>query len=335
MAIEVNTDRVICTKCGISYGRRKGYFPVNYGMLYKGTGHTAVCRDCIDKMYDAYLSQCEDPGRAVRQMCRKLDLYWDEKLFNQTYSKTSPRTVMTQYMAKLTGASYAGKSYDDTLSKEGSLWTFGEAPEEPEPAEPAATVIWDDDSDSEMPDERVIAFWGPGYTPGMYRELERRFSLWMEKFPKGVDVDIGTEAIIRQICSLELDINRDRAKGKSVDKSINALNTLLGSANLKPVQRKQEEADANLDGTPLGVWIQRFEKERPLPEVDEDCKDVNHLRKYVFIWMGHLCKMLGLKNGYEKMYEDEIARLRVEKPEYDGDDDEAFMMEVMNEERDG
>ena len=63
-------------------------------------------------------------------------------------------------------------------------------------------------------------------------------------------------------------------------------------------------------------------------------KDVNGIRKYVFTWMGHLCKMLGLKNGYAKLYEDEIERLRVNRPEYDGDDDEAFMNRLFEEEDD-
>ena len=48
--------------------------------------------------------------------------------------------------------------------------------------------------------------------------------------------------------------------------------------------------------------------------------------------MGHLCKMLGVKNGYTKLYDEEIDRLRVEKPEYDGDDDEALMSHAYSEE---
>lgn len=38
-----------------------------------------------------------------------------------------------------------------------------------------------------------------------------------------------------------------------------------------------------------------------------------------------LCKMLGVKNGYTKMYEDEINRLKVEKPEYDGDEEDLLI----------
>ena len=47
--------------------------------------------------------------------------------------------------------------------------------------------------------------------------------------------------------------------------------------------------------------------------------------------MGHVLRMLGKKNGYEKMYQDEIDRLRVEKPEYDGDDDEILLTAYMEE----
>ena len=87
--------------------------------------------------------------------------------------------------------------------------------------------------------------------------------------------------------------------------------------------------------TPLGVWIHKYENQRPLPEVEND---ENHIKKYIFTWMGHLCKMLGIKNGYTKMYEDEIEKLRVEKPEYDGDDEDLmidYFSEFDNEAKQG
>ena len=66
-------------------------------------------------------------------------------------------------------------------------------------------------------------------------------------------------------------------------------------------------------------------------------KDVNGVRKYVFTWLGHVCKMNNKKNGFSKLYESEIQRLRVEKPEYDDEDDEDMMMDVFGsgEEYDG
>lgn len=345
MAIEMNSDLVICFKCGRRYGRRKGYFPVNYSILYKGVGYLPICKDCIDTMYNEYLAQCGNAKDAVRQMCRKLDLYWDENVFEIVMRKSTTRSMMTQYIAKTNSVSYAGKSYDDTLSKEGTLWNLDLTPPDTDTSETSLDEQEDSDQDVKIENEvdeyineltsypvtkDVVAFWGTGYSPSMYAELEQRRAYYMSKLSNDAELDVGMEAIIRQICSLELDINRDRAAGKAVDKSVNALNTLLGSANWKPIQKK-DGADSPFIN-PLGVWLNRYENEKPLPKVSKSLEDVNGIKKNVFTWMGHLCKMLSKKNGYTRMYEEEINRLRVEKPEYADEDDETLLMDAYSEE---
>lgn len=326
MAIEIGSEKIICPKCGTAYSRRKGYFAVSYAELHKGIGYVPFCKDCVDKMYSSYLSQCNDTKAAVRQICRKLDLYWNEKIYESVINKSSTHTIMTQYISKLNSVSCAGKSYDNTLLEEGTIWNFTTVPNIPDEQleDVVDTKVLYDVSDE------VIAFWGSGYTPEMYKDLEQRRMYWMSKFPEGIELDIGTEALIRQICNLEIDINRDRVAGKSIDKSVNALNNLLGSASLKPTQRK-EDVDSSILNSPMGVWLYRYENVKPLPDIDEDLKDVNKLKKYIFTWMGHLCKMLGKKNGYTRLYEAEIDRLRVERPEYDGEDDETLLVDVYSE----
>lgn len=322
MSLEMSSDKAVCHRCGTVYSRRKGYFPVSYSVLNKGTGHTHICRNCIDNIYDGYLSQCNDPKLAVRQVCRKLDLFWSEKVFDIVNKQSVPRSMMTQYLSKIASTTYAGKSYDDTLSLEGTLWNFGQnttdaiVEEKPE-EKPVETPTQDGD---ESVSDDIVMFWGSGYTPNMYRELEQRKAYWVKRLGEDYEMDIGTEAIIRQICALELDINRDRAAGKAIDKNVNALNNLLGSAKLKPNQ-KNDDIDTDTINSPLGVWIYRYEYQKPLPDVDDDLKDVNKLRKYVFTWLGHLCKMLNIKNAYSDLYESEISKYTVDKPEYDGDDD--------------
>ena len=327
MPIELSSDRAQCTRCGTAYGRHKGNFPVNYSILYKGLGYIPICKDCIDAMYNTYLSQCGNARDAVHQMCRKLDLFWSDRVFDIVAAKTTTRSMMTQYIAKTNTSAYLGKSYDDTLSAEGTLWSFSDNAAAIASIE-SVPVDEQGQKQEEDVDPEIAAFWGPGYTSKMYGELEQRRTYWMSRFPEDTEFDIGTEALIRQICSLEIDINRDRAAGRSVDKSITALNTLLGSANLKPAQRKQDDADASLAAVPLGVWLYRYENKRPLPEIDDDLKDVNGIKRYIFIWFGHVLKMLGIKNKYSQLYDEEIERLRVEKPEYEGDDDELFMTSI-------
>ena len=113
--------------------------------------------------------------------------------------------------------------------------------------------------------------------------------------------------------------------GTKISDDINAYNALLGSANLKPSQKKVE-AQAS-DGTPFGVWIQRWENERPIPEPDKEFDDVDGITRYISVWfLGHLCKILKIKNSYSRMYEEAIERLRVERPEYVGEDDEELAL---------
>ena len=329
MALEVGSVKARCYKCGREYSRLKGYFPVNYSLLNKGVGHTPICKECIDSLYDSYLSQCHDAKAAVRQLCRKLDLYWSENVYNITERKSTTRSVMTNYITKINSVTFAGKCYDDTLSEEGTLWDFGHSFDKSEDKSDSISensLTTEDITLEDVPEE-VRIFWGSGYTPEMYRELEERRNYWMSRLPEGTTLDIGTETLIRQACNLEIDINRARAEGKSIDKLVNALNNVLGGANLKPTQKK-EDLDASIANTPMGVWLYRYENLRPLPETDEELKDVNGIKKYIFTWMGHLCKMLNIKNGYTRLYEAEINRLRVERPEYSDEDDETLLIDA-------
>lgn len=320
-SLEVNASSSVCRRCGRAYGRLKGYFPVSYSALYKGTGYLAYCRECVDEMYALYLAECKDSKMAVRQMCRKLDLYWNEKIYESVDKKNATRSIMTGYIAKTNAVKQAGKSYDDTLREENALWVTPSAYSDEDNI--VATAIATEE-EIEVPDE-VTIFWGPGYTASMYMELEKRRAYWMSRYPEGTELDIGTEALIRQICSLEIDINKARMEGKPIDKYVNSLNTVLGSANLRPTQKK-EEVDADLEKMPLGVGIQKWENYRPLPATPKEKKDVNGVIKNITTWyLGHACKMAGIKNHYSKMYEDAMARYRVERPDLDEEDDETVL----------
>lgn len=328
--IEVNVSSSTCRKCGTAYGRLKGYFPVSYGDLYKGAGYLPYCKDCIDSMFSSYLTESGSTRAAVRQMCRKLDLYWSDQVFDAVERQNAAKSAMTSYITKINAIKYAGKSYDDTLRGEGALWDF--AHKQDKLVNSTSGFLESDPLDGnannfEVPQD-VIAFWGPGYTPEMYAALEKRRDYWMANLPDGVEVNVGLEALIRQIVSTELDINRERAAGNPVDKLQATLNTYLGSAMLKPAQ-KTEDLDASIEKTPFGVWIDRWENKRPVPDPDPEFQDVDGIVKYVTTWfLGHLCKMLGIKNTYCKLYEQEIAKLRAENPDYAEESDEDLFNDI-------
>lgn len=334
MAIEVVSDKAVCCRCGIAYGRRKGNFPVSYAALYKGTGYLPYCKSCVDAMYNDYVSQCGEAKGAVRQMCRKLDLFWNETAFDSVEKKATTRTMMTNYITRINNIAYAGKSYDDTLSVEGGLWNYG-TDNRPDGGtidntEPVYTPTTEEQEVTleDIPSD-VIAYWGPGYTPEMYLELEQRLQYYKVQMNADEQLDMGTEALLRQIAMMEIDINRARADGRSVDKMVNSLNSLISSLN-KP--SKASATDSSAANTPFGVWIKRWENERPLPEIDESMKDVDGIIKYVLTWVcGHLAHMLKIKNARSPLYEEAVSRLRVDHPEYDEDDDDVLLYDLFGD----
>ena len=314
-SLEVNASSSTCRMCGRAYGRLKGYFPVSYADLYKGTGYLPYCWDCITKIYTGYFTECGDHETATERLCRKLDLYWNRDAYAASKRVKSSRSILTNYLSRLTNAQYAGKCYEDTV-REAKL----AAGSKDQANAGEAGVIND-----------VISYWGPGYTEEMYLELEKRRKYWISNLPDGVVPDVRVESLIRQICGQEIDINKLRSAGQPADKQAALLDKLVTSL-LRPDQRNDGDADLE---KPLGVWLYRYENHRPLPEIDDELKDTNGFIRYVLCWMlGPLSKMFGLKNKYQINYEKELEKYTVQKPEYDGDDDELAFSEQMLEDDD-
>lgn len=342
MSLELSSSSIVCSKCGTAYGKRSGNFYRCHGQAYKGIGYMTTCKKCVDQAFEQYLAASADTMMAMRQVCRKFDLYWNYNAYDYVFKRNVTKNIVSAYLQKLSNATYIGKSYDDTLMADGTIWDFSTEEERSKhdisqdiTSESYIDVPSDGKEEAEdisIPDE-IIDFWGPSYTPDMYLELDKRYRYWKNKlkYTEDDELDAGIEALIRQICGLEIDINKERSEGKTPDKLVSTLNSLIGSAQLKPDQKKDDitKADAN---TPFGVWIRRWEDERPIPEVDPSLKDVDGIVKYITTWfLGHLAKMLGVKKAEVKLYEQEIERLRVERPEYSEEDDEELITDIFSD----
>lgn len=326
-AIDINVPSTMCRKCGKTYSRLKGYFPVNYGPLYKGNGYMPYCRSCIDKMYEEYLALSKSELLAVRQVCRKLDLYWNQGIFNRVVKNNSQHSMMTSYITAINAAKYAGKCYDDTLREYGSLWTWGLGGTTEVQETPADET---EGAECEVPPDEIKNFWGPGYSDDMYWQLDERYKYWLGQYPDDVELTLGEEALLRQVCNLEISIAQSRSKNKSIEKEVSTLNSIIGSLNIRPDKKKYTEGSLN-ESTPFGVWIRKIEDTRPISDPDPEFQDVDGVRKYITVWFfGHLCKMLKIKNSYSRLYEDEMKKLRVERPEYEGEDDEAIIEDIFD-----
>lgn len=324
----VSTQKYYCCKCGTAYSRQKGYFPVSHSPMYRGTGYLPICSDCIDTLYEQYRSMLSDDKEAMRRVCMKLDLYWSDDIYDMVERTAGVNSRIRTYIGKTNIIRYLDKTFDDTLFEE-SLNYDGKRSDR----FIFSSQQGSSDSEHESPiDQSLIDFWGPGYTYDFYMELERRYKDWTD----GITVEDPSErSLYKQICLLEAIIARDSAQGKAIDKNVNALNTLLGSMNLKPAQKKNE-TDEDLENMPLGVGIQKWEYSRPLPETPKEKRDIRGIVKNITTWyLGHACKMVGLRNSYCKMYEDAMDELRVKRPEYDDEDDDTMLSDIFGDHKSG
>lgn len=281
-----------------------------------------MCNTCVDKLLVKYKDEFKDDKEAVKRICLKFDIYWNEDLFQSISRRSQRGTIVRAYISGSNLYKYNNKTYDDTIA------------EESEKNVDLAAKILSDAQAEEKIDQKDIDFWGPGFTCQEYDLLNKKYQRWIGELPSDVDVTVGMETLYRQICMLEITINRNSMSGKPNEQAINQLNNLLGSVNAKPVQRKQEEAaEAPFDSLPFGVGIRMCENTRPIPKPLPQFDDVDNVVRYITVWfLGHLCKMLHIKNAYCKMYEDEINRLRVERPDLDGEDDETFFNDIFGDE---
>lgn len=309
-----------CTRCGKVYPSKAKHFNRSRSPLFfYNDRYFPICRNCIIDMYEGYIKELGNERDAIRRICMKLDIYWNDTLYNSVdNSKSSTPKIMT-YIKNSNLNHYKDKNYDTTLEEEKSKEAIIQYAEETE-----------EDQEQEVPKE-IIDFWGSGLTASYYRELEHQLKKWTDG-RRIEDIDIGEITVIKKICLLEVMINQDVATGnnKAVEKNVRALDALLGSANLKPVQKVSPSNNNDKTGmTPFGVWIKKIEDERPIPEPEEKFKDVDGIAKYISVWfLGHLSKVLNVSNRYSNLYEEEIAKLTVERPEYEGYDDEEVLEDI-------
>lgn len=311
-------DKYICSRCGKAYKVQEKNFPASQSPLYSYNGYFPVCNHCVDQLYEHYRETLGSGEAAIQRICQKFDIYWNPDLWGMVNKINTSASRVRSYISKTFLVRYIGKTYDDTLDEIEAAKLHIALPESAQPEDIAG-------KDGPMTvDADTVAFWGTGFDAPTYLELGQRFERWTKELPK--PLPIVEEAIYKQICIQEIMINRNIALGKDIEKGQNALNTLLGSLSIKPNQNKDDK-NAELESTPLGVWAKRWEDHRPIP--DDETINEPGLIKYITVWLyGHLAKSLGLKNMYSQVYEDEIARYRVKRPEYVDEDDDQIISDI-------
>lgn len=160
----------------------------------------------------------------------------------------------------------------------------------------------------------VISFWGKGFSNSDYNFLEDYYNDIIISYEHDSPIQRN---IYKNMAITQLEANKARSENRinDYDKLMKSLSNLMNDANIKPVQ----ETGANAaEQATLGLLIKKWENERPIPDPEDEFKDVDGIMKYVQVWfLGHLSRMLNIENSYSKIYEDELEKYTVDNPTHE------------------
>lgn len=271
------------------------------------SGLMSVCRDHCNEIYTEYFKIYNNMETALQNTCRDLDVCFNQEAFRQTQSHIEKllnqgkraETIFGYYKSKLcsTGKNNAGISSfrfkDSDIYNNDKINTFNYELEK---------------TDFDVTQD-LIRFWGTNFNPEEYEYLSEKMDEYLNTFECETP---SMEELLKQAAFESLEIRNKRQKREDVSKNLKNLQDLLGSANIKPNQ--ESGANATEQAT-FSLLLKKWENEEPVPEPDEEWKDVDGIGKYIRVWfLGHLCKMMGIVNEHSKEYEEEMARLRVNLP---------------------
>lgn len=316
---EVKKGNLICCKCGETYTKQAGFFPASKSPLYEGNnGYLPICKNCLKDLYMHYVTTLGSEWKAVERICSKFDMYFSMTIVDGCVSSATDSAVIMTYISRVSLPNYKNKTYDSTIEEdeyEESIKNKEQVTEEEESA--ARRII-----------EEGIKTWGVELEANDYRFLDTEFDDWNAR------CDISgksRETLVKNLCMVKLMQNKALANkdNDTYTKLCQTYQKDLQAANLTP---KQVEETERANEIPLGVLIKKFEDEDPIPQPIPEFKDWSGIQKVVRVYfIGHLMKMLGLKNKYSKEYEEEMASYLPSVGDKIGSDDSEDIYEYLME----
>ena len=294
--------------------------------LYGAFCKIPYCKECLNKLYQNYyekykrLEYSSPERKAIERMCMVLDLYYSDKIFNSVMDqfengKFAGVPIMYLYVKNVKMYQYRNKNYDTTIHEK-----YKEAKDRD-----SVFSIYDKD-DSQKSEEVALGenLFGSGFSNDDYVFLYREYCDWTTRHECQTK---SQEELFKQICHARLNLLKAERAGQDTKDLMTTFLKALEAAKLQP---KQNVGDAMSDAQTFGTLIDKWENTRPIPEVDDELKDVDKIGLYIDVFFrGHLSKMMGLKNGLSNIYDQFIKKYTVEKTEYDADEDNDALFEAI------
>lgn len=313
-------EKYTCFYCGKEYVNTNFYN--SNSEFYSNISKIPYCKQCIEKFYQQYFEKYTNEGcltpekKAVQRLCMIFDIYYRDDVFVSSMNKIKGSNMnispMGQYMKTIQLQQYNRnkESYENTIY-------------EAEQENFAMASISDLSSEITV-DQKTIDFFGSGFTDEDYKYLKKEYDDWTARHECNTKAQ---EEVFKRICFKQLEILKATRRGEDTKHLDATFRDLLDTAKLQP---KQTSGDTTADNQTFGTLIDKWENERPLPEIDEELKDIDKIGVYVDVFFkGHLSKMMGLKNGLSNLYTKFIKKYTVTKPEYSDEENSEVLFDAI------
>lgn len=299
----LNADLVYCHKCNTYYSRNNFYSDKRYE-----SGLFPVCKKCLLEMAEGRYYDKSQPAKETKETIintfRFMDIPFIYKHYNSCLDNLTAddcginrKSIFSQMVTIIKSINnYKEMSFKDS--------EFGENGEGEDLIDPSKIK------------KQTYRRFGDGYNNKEYWFLQNEYEDWITRYECNTKAQ---EELFMQLSIQKLEISRAQQRSKPTKDLVETYQRLMERANVTP---RQNSADVLSEGQTLGKLIEKWETEKPIPEIDPELQDVDKIGQYIDVFFkGHMAKMLNLKNPLQTLYEKVMKKFTVTKPEYDEDSD--------------
>ena len=322
-----NPETLVCDYCNKRLDAKEFY--ASDSEFHRAVGKIPYCKECIGELYNLYYDKYHKIGldfpdrKAMDKLCMTFDLYYSDKIFDTALSFIEEHvdtTIAAAYFRMVKMYQYRDKDYDTTVREKynaaqdvaiSSTKKFNNVPD--------AVEIKDEQKKQIKEAEDLFGF---GFQQRDYIFLYDQYTDWTSRHECNSKAQ---EEVFKEICLTQLELQKKHRVGEDTKDLTATFQKLLDTANLQP---KQNTSETISDAQTFGKLIDKWETEKPCPEIDKELEDVDRIGLYIDVFFkGHLAKMMGFKNSKSDLYDKFMEDYTVHEPEYVDDEDEEALFD--------
>lgn len=284
-----------CSKC-LKYKDRNTEFYMASSELISSDGRMPICKSCFRGIID------EKDKTTLINALRSVDRPFIEKVYQDSYNQDGGHCSTGGYMRIIGMPHNRNKNYSNSefLVEDQEKHLVDESLAFKDPSEDTETKLRNLG--------RFEKRWGVGFEEEDYIFLENEYNKLMDSHEEEIVDSRSAEILIEEAIHLKLSIQKKRIQGNGsiTGQDVKNMKDLLKAAGISPENKKD---NTNEEVETFGKFIEQWENERPIPEPASEWRDVDNIKTFFNVYvLGHLKRMMGIKNKDEETYWEELNK---------------------------